>query len=154
MRLEFEISNNPRHTGVKRKIVLESNTIEYKFDFSKMVMKIHYYEDVAGAYGDSLDTVKGFEPTPYDLTASTIKVDPITGTPVEKIFYDGDDNVLPSSEGAVRFEWPTHITDWEYFQGIKPSAVGMTADNSMIEILTAIYAFVINRRDAAGGFNA
>lgn len=154
MKLEFDISNNPRHTGVKRKIVLDENCVNYTLDFSEMVMKIHYYDEVDGDYGDCLDSVKGFEPTPYNLTAGTIKVDPVTGDSVERILYDAEDNVVTDPSIAVRVEWPTYILEWEFFKNIKPSDIGLTEDNSMIEILTGMYAFVIQRRDAFGGFNS
>lgn len=153
MKLEFEISNNPLHSGVKRKIVLKNNPIHWELDFSEMNLTVYYFREEDGGYGEPLDTYPGFAPTHIVLKAGSDKVDPVTGVPVERIYYDADDNVLPSADGAVRSELPPFITDFEYFKNIKPSSVGMTADHGMAEILVAIYEFVIQRRDQAGKFN-
>jgi hypothetical protein len=159
MELIFEISDDPI-SGLKRKVQLKSNPINYIDEATDTNFLVSYWQNVGGAYGDkitgnaSLDPNQRFREFPVTITANGIMVDPITMVEKEKIYYDENDNIVPfDSPLIVRWEYEAGgISEFMYFANMKASYIGLT-DPTLLAFLTALYSNLVTTADIKGRFN-
>ncbi len=159
-----DISNDP-YSGFRRKVEVDVNNHVYSEDsVTELKLTVRYYTEKGDPVetDPSLNQNNRFDPFPVVLYAGSRLVNPYTGDPAEKIYYNGplvDGKptgvvVQEGDESVQSFAYaPGSISDYDFFSGLTPEQLGLKASDSVITIMNAIYSMTIAKKDAEGRFN-